>query len=74
MSRRFHRGWRRHHRRRMICRAAAVYGENQAPRLADHLKSCSCWMCGNRRKYSKGRERLTLVERRAAQVSDFEGR
>jgi len=25
---------------------------------------CSCWMCGNPRKYGKGEERLTMQERR----------
>lgn len=24
---------------------------------------CSCWMCGNQRKYGKGKNRLTLKER-----------
>ena len=24
---------------------------------------CSCWMCGNQRKYGKGKDKLTLKER-----------
>ncbi len=28
---------------------------------------CSCWMCGNPRLHRKGRERLTLQERREFQ-------
>ena len=26
---------------------------------------CSCWMCGNARKFSKGKDKLTLQERKA---------
>lgn len=29
---------------------------------ADHLAKCSCWMCGNPRKYLKGRDRLSIQE------------
>ena len=29
------------------------------------FKDCSCWMCGNERKYSKGKHKLTLQERKA---------
>ena len=34
------------------------------PKDADHLASCSCWMCGNERKYFKKRtrqERLSIL-------------
>ena len=27
--------------------------------------SCSCWMCGNPRSYFKGKDKLTLQERKA---------
>ena len=30
---------------------------------ADHLAKCSCWMCGNPRKYAKGPDKLTIRER-----------
>ena len=31
---------------------------------ADNLQRCSCSACGNRRKFSKGKEKLTRQERR----------
>ena len=49
---------RRHHRRRVIRRARWIfdvcYGDldlgDWAAKNHDHLKKCSCWMCGNFRK------------------------
>lgn len=38
-----------------IC--ARAYADNRTP--------CSCWMCGNQRKYARGRLRLTIQEKRA---------
>lgn len=32
---------------------------------------CSCWMCGNPRKFFSGKDRLTLAERRAANDEAF---
>ena len=64
MSKKFHRGWRRHSRERMLKRAKAIYGESLGRRLANHLKPCSCWMCGNPRRFFKGKDKLTLQERR----------
>ena len=29
----------------------------------DTTTPCSCWMCGNRRRHEKGREKLTRQER-----------
>ena len=34
-------------------------------RFKEQPKRCSCYGCGNPRKYEKGRERLTLQERKA---------
>lgn len=54
------RALRRHHRQRMIARALHSYkieSLNQAEKLDwarrnhNHLQMCSCWMCGNRRKW-----------------------
>ena len=52
---------RRHHRLRMIEHARFVVRncwafaddevEHKAPRVHDHLAACSCWMCGNPRRY-----------------------
>ncbi len=37
----------------------------KAHQYADTRTSCSCWMCGNPRRYSKGKEALTRAEREA---------
>lgn len=41
-------------------------------RFADTPKQCSCWMCGNPRRYYKAQmgEKLTLQERRAFQPDE----
>lgn len=42
-------------------------------RNSDNLQCCSCSMCGNPRKHIKGKERLTIQERRfLEQEQDFE--
>ena len=63
MSKRYHRGWRRHHRVRMQQRAYELYRrmrfttDQECRRLAllnaDQLKACSCWMCCNPRRTMK---------------------
>ena len=56
---------RRHHRGRMIRRARRVmpaYLRDWAIRKHDHLKSCSCYLCGNVRKWNGP----TVKERRHA--------
>ena len=55
------RALRRHHRARMIAYAREVTGRfwgftpdelrRKAVRIRDHLAACSCWMCGNPRRY-----------------------
>lgn len=54
------RALRRHHRRRMIAHALRSYKavsfsetdrRDWARRHYNHLQRCSCWMCGNRRKW-----------------------
>ena len=69
------RALRRHHRRRMIAHArhvlSTIYGreytaeelKRAARRYHDHLKMCSCYLCGNRRKWGGP----TLQERRMQQ-------
>ena len=66
------RALRRHHRQRMIARARRVmwylaFNDTErhewARRNHDHMKVCSCWMCGNPRK----REGPTTQERRQSQ-------
>lgn len=62
---------RRHQDRRMrakaLCLAEIVKGSSQFPspvnvwiRNRNHLASCSCWMCGNPRKYFLERTRQEL--------------
>ena len=64
---------RRHHRHRMRVKAKNVYrGNPKALRWADNLALCSCWMCGNQRRHAKGKERLTLRERRLAELLEKE--
>lgn len=42
---------------------------SQVGYLGNTRTPCSCWMCGNpRRKFKKGKERLTLQERRHAEA------
>lgn len=56
---------RRHHKWRMKAKALRVYPDQpDAIRLADHLKNCSCILCGNPRRFRKRAARLTLQERR----------
>lgn len=62
---------RRHHRERMLQRALQSYvlswlhDEAERRRCAvgwyNNLKKCSCWMCGNPRKYEG---KITRQERR----------
>jgi hypothetical protein len=79
------RALRRHHRQRMIrralrsCRLPRIYlpgwDENEegrrqrALRWCDNLQVCSCWTCGNPRKYYG---RLTRQEQRFHQAADDE--
>ena len=58
---------RRHHSQRMKAKARRVYRQNNsflrtwaedaAAKRADYLKSCSCSMCGNPRKWTKDQTR-----------------
>jgi hypothetical protein len=48
---------------RMRAKARRVYPNDAQGRMAEHLAACSCWMCGNPRRFAKG-ERLTVRERR----------
>lgn len=40
--------------------------------FADTPKRCSCAGCGNRRRHQKGKERLSMCERRAPEVVERE--
>ena len=75
---------RRHHSDRMKAKARRIYRinnylldhlldktfEDAAAKRADYLKSCSCWMCGNPRRYYKSKEKFTIQELRA-NLEDF---
>lgn len=43
-----------------------------ANKNADHLKTCSCEMCGNPRRYGKGKNKLTLQEQRALENAEHD--
>jgi hypothetical protein len=62
------RSQRRTDKHKAIQRAARAYPTlslEHHRQLADNRKPCSCWMCGNPRRYMKGDERQTMQERRA---------
>ncbi|MCM1513045.1 MAG: hypothetical protein NC112_08080 [Oxalobacter formigenes] len=54
---------RRHHKRR-IRKKRAHYCNGHIGKFVETPKMCSCWMCGNPRRYAKGKEQLTIQERR----------
>lgn len=57
------RAYRRTRRAAMKAKARKLYPDSGEPgRYADHLAKCSCWMCGNPRRYKMG---VTLAEHRA---------
>lgn len=56
---------RRRDLQRMKAKALRVYAHDAKARAAEHLAVCSCWMCGNPRRYAKSDQRLTLAERKA---------
>ncbi|KFI24206.1 hypothetical protein CG51_18560 [Haematobacter missouriensis] len=47
---------------RMKKKALKVYPHDKRATSANNLKVCSCWMCGNPRRYSG---EMTIQERRA---------
>ena len=73
------RSMRRHQRLRMLAKAlrSLKFSEmNESERIhwalrqLDQLKSCSCWMCGNPRKF-EGEQ--TIQERRRLEAMDRDG-
>ncbi len=66
---RMRRAIRRHNRTRLFRRRRHYWGygsnmfpEEAIPSVIDTPTPCSCWMCGNPRRYSKGRYRFTIQE------------
>lgn len=43
---------RRHHRTRLLKRRKHYYNKVNDARIADTPTPCSCWMCGNPRRFS----------------------
>ena len=39
-----------------------LYDEDAVTKRADHMANCSCWMCGNPRKYFNERTRQETVD------------
>lgn len=74
---------RRHHRNRMKARAKAKLiawegrhrfntdWEQVLGLRGDTFTCCSCWVCGNPRKWSSGADRKTMAERRRDEEDDF---
>lgn len=68
------RAWRRHHESRIKHRVRQYYGgyakdkPRHVGRIAHARQPCSCWMCGNPRRYLRER---SLQERRAFQAGDL---
>ena len=60
-ARRFYRQWNRYIYN-WRSEAEEKKFEDAAAKRADHIKCCSCWMCGNPRKYLK---ELTVQEIKA---------
>ena len=52
---------RRHDAERMKAKARRLYPHDKTAKLANHLAACSCYMCGNPRKYGA----RSLQERKA---------
>ncbi len=49
-------------KQRMKKKARRLYPHNEHGTLADNLAHCSCWMCGNPRKFFKGKYKYSLQE------------
>ncbi|PWC48404.1 hypothetical protein [Azospirillum sp. TSA6c] len=62
MSKDMMRARRRHDRARMVAKVRRILPWADVPqKVADNMAVCSCWMCGNPRRY---RIELTIQERR----------
>lgn len=48
---------------RMKAKALRIYPHDPKATQAEHLRACSCALCGNPRRHLK--DRLTMAERRA---------
>lgn len=77
------RALRRHHRQRMrrkaerIIRSNSIYDpKNMFLRIrktADNLQICSCYGCGNPRRWERGWNRLTIQEKKLCAMTDLVG-
>ena len=56
-----------HHRKRIRKNRAHYCGGNIG-KFIETPKMCSCWMCGNPRRHMRGKERLTVQERRFLEI------
>ena len=57
------RALRRHQKARVKAKTRRVYPHDGQAKSADHLAVCSCWMCGNPRKWYG---EPTIQERKAS--------
>jgi hypothetical protein len=51
--------------------AKRLYGQFH-PLNKETFTSCSCWMCGNPRKFMKGREKITMQERKENEKEKYD--
>ena len=79
------RALRRHHKARMKRRAKRLYerifrgvdieryGNKELEHYGDNISVCSCWMCGNPRRFFTGDEKITMQERKENVRSEMGG-
>lgn len=53
---------------RMKARARRIYPHDRAAKSANHLKVCSCWMCGNPRRHGH----MPIAEQRAQNMDGWQ--
>ena len=53
---------------RMKARARRIYPHDRAAKSANHLKVCSCWMCGNPRRQGE----VSFAEQRVQNMDGWQ--
>jgi hypothetical protein len=72
MKRKTGRAVRRAHKLRMKKKARRIYEYDGSEHLADHIKSCSCWMCGNARHwFGKDLDELRNIRSYEESIDDY---
>ena len=59
------RAWSRHQKKRIKNKRKSYHSLRHADKGYEHPCRCSCWMCGNPRKYAQSlKDKLTIQERK----------